>query len=192
MMIGMMLPSVAPVVLLYAAVVRKSLALAQPLAPAAWFAAGYILSWALFSLIATLAQWALESMALLTPVMAMANRKLGGLLLIGVGAYQWLPLKRACLSNCRAPLAFIQRAGGFQSSIRGSIRLGILHGFYCIGCCWAMMCLLFVGGVMNLLWIAALMMFVLIEKLLPAGRLVATLSGGAAIAAGLVLLVAGH
>ena len=192
MMVGMMLPTVAPVLLLYAGVARQSRSHPRPLAPTAWFAAGYALAWTAFSLGATLAQWALESMALLTPMMSIASSRVGGLLLIGVGIYQCLPLKLACLSHCRSPLSFMQRHGGFQTSAGGAIRLGLTHGFYCIGCCWALMCLLFVGGIMNLLWIAALVIFVLTEKLLPAGRLLPLLSGVAAIAAGVAALSAGR
>jgi predicted metal-binding membrane protein len=180
----MMLPSVAPTLLLYAAVARTSRAHPKPLAPVAWFAAGYVLAWCSFSVCATLAQWGLESLAQLTPMMSLASRQWGGAMLIGVGLYQWLPLKQACLSNCRSPLSFIQRAGGFQAGFRGSIRLGLLHGLYCIGCCWALMLLLFVGGVMNLAWIAALMILVLLEKLVRAGPHLAKLLGVAALLGG--------
>jgi predicted metal-binding membrane protein len=145
----------------------------------------------MFSLAATAAQWGLEGIAVLTPMMTIANRQLAGLLLLGIGVYQWLPVKQACLSNCRSPLSFIQKAGGFQQSRRGAIRLGLLHGLYCVGCCWALMLLLFVVGVMNLLWIAALTSFVLIEKLLPAGRHFPQLAGAAAALAGAWLLLIG-
>ena len=100
-------------------------------------------------------------LALLTPMMDSASDRFGGAVLLVAGVYQWLPLKDACLSRCRAPLSFVQQHGGFQQGARGSLRPGLLHGLYCIGCCWALMALLFVGGVMNLLWIAALMMLVL-------------------------------
>ena len=109
-------------------------------------------------------------------------------MLILAGIYQFLPIKSACLSQCRAPLAFVQRHGGFQASARGSLRLGLLHGAYCIGCCWAVMALLFVGGVMNLLWVAALMLFVLLEKLLPGARYFSRVAGCAALAGGVYLI----
>ena len=189
MMVGMMLPSVAPTLLLYAGVARNSRAHPRPLAPVAWFAAGYVLAWCLFSLCATLMQWGLEALAQLTPMLRIESRRLGGAMLIGIGAYQWLPFKQACLSNCRSPLSFIQNAGGFQASVPGSIRLGLLHGLYCIGCCWALMLLLFVVGVMNLLWIAALMIVVLLEKLLPSGPHVTRLLGTAALMAGVGFLL---
>jgi predicted metal-binding membrane protein len=120
--------------------------------------------------------------------MGTASRVFGGALLIVAGIYQWLPIKEACLSQCRAPLSFVQRHGGFQSSVQGSLRLGFLHGMYCIGCCWVLMLLLFVGGVMNLLWIAALMIFVLLEKLLPGGRYFSRAAGLAALAVGIRMI----
>jgi predicted metal-binding membrane protein len=188
MMIGMMTPSVAPMVLIYQQVARQSAARGRAFAPAGWFASGYLLAWTAFSLLASLLQWGLESLALLTPMMASASQVFGGALLIAAGVYQWLPAKQACLAQCRAPLSFIQRHGGFQASARGSVRLGWQHGLYCIGCCWALMTLLFVGGVMNLLWIAVLMLVVLAEKLMPAGRILGRIAGLAAIAAGLWML----
>ena len=188
MMVGMMTPSVAPMVLIYIQVSRRSAERNHAFAPAGYFTAGYLLAWCLFSALAVLAQWALERLAAITPMMVSASRPFGGAVLILAGIYQFLPMKSACLSQCRAPLAFVQRHGGFQASARGSLRLGLLHGTYCIGCCWAVMALLFVGGVMNLLWIAALMVFVLLEKLLPGARLIPPLGGVAALASGLYLV----
>jgi len=177
MMVGMMTPSVAPIVLIYTQVARRSAILGQSFAPAGWFVGGYLLAWTVFAAVATLAQWGLESLALITPMMASVSRRFGGALLIAAGIYQWMPIKDACLSQCRAPLSFVQNHGGFQTSARGSLRLGLLHGMYCIGCCWALMVLLFVGGVMNLLWIAALMIFVLLEKMIPGGRYFSRFAG---------------
>ncbi|MBI3677790.1 MAG: DUF2182 domain-containing protein [Proteobacteria bacterium] len=184
MMIGMMTPSVAPMVLIYTQVARQSGTLGKPFAPAGWFASGYLLAWTLFAALATAAQFSLEQAALLSPAMASTSRYFGGAILLVAGLYQLSPLKNACLSQCRAPLSFVQRHGGFQSTAFGSLRLGALHGFYCIGCCWALMALLFVGGVMNVLWIAAIMIFVLAEKIVPGGRYLSTLAGIAALAAG--------
>jgi predicted metal-binding membrane protein len=189
MMIGMMTPSVAPMVLLYAGIARQASARGTPFAPAGWFASGYLLAWIAFAAAATLAQWWLESRALIAPMMAGTGRVAGGIILILAGVYQWLPVKQACLSECGAPLAFVQRHGGFAASARGSVRLGALHGLYCIGCCWALMALLFVFGVMNLVWIAGLMVYVLLEKLLPHPRVVSRLAGVAAIAAGISMCV---
>ena len=112
---------------------------------------------------------------------------LGGAVLIAAGVYQWLPVKQVCLTQCRAPLSFVQRHGGFQSSARGSLRLGVLHGLYCIGCCWVLMLLLFAFGVMNLLWIAGLMLFVLLEKVVPWPCAVSRVSGTVAVVAGVLM-----
>jgi predicted metal-binding membrane protein len=187
MMIGMMTPSVAPMILLYAQVARRS-AEARPFASALWFAGGYLMAWAGFSLLATVAQWSLEQLTLLSPMMASTSHIFGGLLLIAAGVYQWLPIKYSCLARCRAPLSFVMEHGGFQARAAGSVRLGLQHGLYCIGCCWALMALLFVGGVMNLLWIAALMVFVLLEKLIPGWRYFSRASGLAAVGLGVVYL----
>jgi predicted metal-binding membrane protein len=193
MMIGMMTPSVAPTILLYAALVRQTMARQDAargnvFAPPGWFLAGYLLAWAAFALLATLLQWWLESRALITPMMAGTSDLLGGAILVIAGVYQWLPVKQACLSSCSSPLSFVQRHGGFQASARGSVRLGLLHGFYCIGCCWTLMLLLFAFGVMNLTWIAGLMVYVLLEKVLPWPRAVSLAAGLAAVVAGIALM----
>jgi predicted metal-binding membrane protein len=188
MMIGMMTPTVAPTILLYAAIARQHAA-ANVFAPPGWFLAGYLLAWTLFAAAATLLQWLLEWLAVVTPMMAGTGRVTGGCMLIAAGVYQWLPVKRACLVSCQSPLAFVQRHGGFQDRAGGSARLGLLHGFYCIGCCWALMALLFAFGVMNLAWIGGLMIYVLLEKLLPWPRAVSRVAGGVAIAAGLWLIL---
>jgi predicted metal-binding membrane protein len=190
MMIGMMTPSVAPMILIYARVGRQAANGGQPFAASAWFAAGYLLAWTAFSLVATSAQWALERAALLTPMMESDSNVLGGIVLIAAGLYQWTPIKEACLSYCQAPLTFIMRHGGFRREATGALGLGFRHGFYCIGCCWALMVLLFVGGVMNLFWIAALAILVLAEKAVPFGRHAARLAGIAFIVGGVGLL--GH
>ncbi len=187
MMIGMMTPSVAPVILMYAAIARHHAA-RHSFAPPGWFFAGYLLAWIAFAAGATLLQWLLERGAVVTPMMAGTGRTLGGMMLIAAGVYQWMPLKQACLASCRAPLSFVQRHGGFQPGAMGSIRLGVLHGVYCLGCCWALMLLLFAFGVMNLGWIAGLMIFVLLEKLLPWPRTVSRLSGVGAVAGGLAMV----
>jgi predicted metal-binding membrane protein len=191
MMIGMMLPSAAPMILIYARVARQALAQGKPFAATAWFAAGYLLAWTAFALVATIGQWALESVLLLTPTMASASTALGALVLIAAGLYQWTPLKEVCLSQCQAPFMFIQRHGGFRREAGGSLKLGARHGLYCIGCCWALMGLLFVGGVMNPLWIAAIAILVLFEKIVPAGRRIPRFVGAVLVAAGAWLLIAG-
>ncbi|HKQ44240.1 MAG TPA: DUF2182 domain-containing protein [Rhizomicrobium sp.] len=187
MMAGMMLPSVAPVILLYAQVGRQAQAQHKPFAATGWFVGGYLSAWAGFALLAALLQAALTEAALLTPQMASANDILGGLILIAAGAYQWTPLKDRCLANCRSPLFFLQRHGGFQGHIVSSLSLGLRHGLYCIGCCWALMLLLFVGGVMNIAWIAGLAVLVLLEKVMTDGRAVSRLVGLGLIIAGVTL-----
>ncbi|HEX8643098.1 MAG TPA: DUF2182 domain-containing protein [Allosphingosinicella sp.] len=188
MMIGMMTPSVAPMLLLYARVARSAEQKGQPFAATGWFAFGYFLAWSAFSLLAALAQMLLERAAMMTPAMAIADARIGGALLLAAGAYQWTPAKDACLGRCRSPFQFIQSQGGFRRERRASVRLGLKHGAFCIGCCWALMLLLFLGGVMNLLWIAGLAAIVLAEKLLPGGRLAARISGTAFLVAGALLL----
>jgi predicted metal-binding membrane protein len=189
MMIGMMTPSVAPMILIYARVGRQAEMSGQAFAASAWFAAGYLVAWTGFSLAATFAQWALQRGALLTPMMESASNVLGGVVLIAAGVYQWTPVKEACLSYCQAPLTFIMRHGGFRREATGALALGFRHGLYCIGCCWALMLLLFVGGVMNLLWIAALAVLVLLEKAMPFGKSVSRVAGVAFIAMGAWLLL---
>jgi predicted metal-binding membrane protein len=141
MMIGMMTPSAAPMILIYARVGRQAAMDGKPFAATAWFAGGYLLAWTGFSLGATSAQWALERASLLTPMMASASNILGGVVLIIAGLYQWTPLKEACLSNCQSPLTFILRHGGCRGDPIGALMLGLRHGVYCIGCCWALMAL---------------------------------------------------
>jgi predicted metal-binding membrane protein len=189
MMIGMMTPSVAPTILLYARVGRQAVSAGQPFAACAWFASGYLLSWTAFSLAATLAHWGLERAALLNTMMESATHIFGGFVLIAAGLYQWTPVKDACLSYCQAPLTFVMRHGGFRREATAALLLGVRHGFYCIGCCWALMALLFVGGVMNPLWIAFLAILVLLEKVLPFGRVVARLAGTIFIIGGAWLLL---
>jgi predicted metal-binding membrane protein len=188
MMVGMMLPSVAPMVLIYAGVARHALGQGRPFASTGWFAAGYLLSWTGFSVVATAAQWALEQAALLSPITMATGETLGGIVLIIAGLYQWTPLKDTCLSQCQAPLIFIQRHGGFRRTPRDALWLGAQHGSYCIGCCWALMGLLFVVGIMNVLWIAAIAIFVLLEKIVPAGRYISRIAGTAMIATGVWML----
>ncbi|RUW17122.1 DUF2182 domain-containing protein, partial [Mesorhizobium sp. M4B.F.Ca.ET.013.02.1.1] len=137
MMVGMMTPSVAPMLLLYAGVGRKAAASGRTIASTGWFFSGYLLVWIGFSLAATGAQWLLARLALLDPMMATNSGILGGVILIAAGIYQWTPMKGVCLSQCQAPIAFLTRHGGFRTAALGALRLGIAHGAYCLGCCWA-------------------------------------------------------
>jgi predicted metal-binding membrane protein len=123
--------------------------------------------------------------------MASASNRVGGAVLIAAGLYQWTPLKDVCLAKCRSPFQFILQLGGFRRDALGSVLLGLRHGAYCVGCCWVLMALLFVGGVMNVLWIALLALLVLVEKLVPFGRWIARAAGVAFVAAGAWLLFAG-
>jgi predicted metal-binding membrane protein len=165
MMVGMMLPSAAPMTLLYAGMVRKAERQGTPMAPIAAFVSGYLAMWCLFSVGATLVQWGLHEAAMLSPMMMAKSQVLGAVLLIVAGVYQLTPWKTVCLDHCRSPANFI--AEHWRPGASGAFRLGLHHGAFCLGCCWALMGLLFVGGVMNLLWIAAIAIFVFVEKVLP-------------------------
>jgi len=184
MMVGMMAPSAAPMILMYARIGRQGSIAGRPFAATGWFAAGYALAWIGFSLAATLVQWILERAALLDSRMTSASTTLGAVVLIAAGVYQWTPLKDVCLAQCRTPLGFLMRHGGFRGDVPGCVGLGLRHGAYCVGCCWVLMALLFVVGVMNVLWIALLALLVLVEKLTPWGRWVARAAGVACVAAG--------
>ena len=166
MMIGMMLPSVAPMLLIYAGVLRMS-----PEGPRAALrvypmAAGYLAVWTVFSLLMTLVQRALGE-TVLTPMMTLRSAMAAALLLVVAAAYQLTPIKESCLSSCQSPISFIM--GRMRLDASGAFRLGVEHGLYCVGCCWALMLLLFAGGIMNLWTITALMVVVLLEKLAPFG-----------------------
>ncbi len=188
MMVGMMAPSAAPMILMYARAGRHAETSGAPYASTGWFVAGYFLAWTAFSLVATFVQWALERSLLLDPGMASASRTFGGVVLIAAGAYQWSALKDVCLVQCQTPLSFLMRHGGFRRDAAGCLVLGLRHGAYCVGCCWALMALLFVVGVMNVLWIALLALLVLMEKIASNGRLIARSASIAFIASGAWLL----
>jgi predicted metal-binding membrane protein len=189
MMVGMMTPSAAPIILIYARVGRLGAMQGTPFASTGWFVAGYFLVWSGFSLAATAAQWTLERTSLLDARMAGSNSVLGAIVLIAAGVYQWTSLKERCLRECQAPLTFIQQQGGFRRDARSALLLGLKHGAYCLGCCWILMALLFVGGVMNVLWIAVIAIFILAEKVMPRGWLISRISGLGFIASGGWLLL---
>ena len=187
MMVAMMVPSAAPMILIFARVDRSRTG-GRPFTATTLFALGYVLVWAAFSVAATAMQWGLQNAALLSPMMVATSTILGGALFLAAGVYQWTPLKYACLKHCRSPMAFIMghwRPGGW-----GAFRMGVGHGAFCLGCCGVVMGLLFVGGVMNLAWVAAITVFVVAEKLAPRGEWVARIGGVAMIAAGVYLLTA--
>ena len=182
MMAGMMAPTALPMLLLFAAARagrdQKGLSL-----PTLAFGLGYIAVWTTFSAGATLAQYGLHQAALLSPAMASSSGRLNGAILLAAGAYQLTPWKAKCLAHCRSPLGFLMTQ--WRDGTTGAFQMGFRHGVFCLGCCWAIMCLLFVVGVMNLVWIAMITVFVLIEKVGPAGAFVARLAGAAMILSGI-------
>ena len=168
MMIAMMLPSASPMLLLFALLNRKERSRGRPFVPTGVFAAGYLIVWGLFSVIATLLQWALDGTGLLSSMMVSTNALLGGCLMLAAGAWQLTPIKQACLRHCRSPISSL--SSNWRDGRGGAFLMGVQHGIYCLGCCFFAMGLLFYGGVMNLYWIIGLAVFVLIEKLTPAGH----------------------
>ena len=187
MMFGMMLPSAAPLLLLFARMMRKEKKKGAPYVPTGVFALGYVVMWAAFSAVATGAQWGLEASGLLSGIMVGTSAVLGAALLIAAGVWQLTPLKNACLRHCRSPIGFL--SAHWRPGRTGAFRMGLVHGAFCLGCCWFLMALLFYGGVMNLYWIIGLALYILIEKLLPAGARIAQLTGVFLIAWGAALLI---
>jgi predicted metal-binding membrane protein len=190
MMAGMMLPSAAPALLIYASVIRRSPDGARAPAHAYAFAGGYLVVWSFFSLVATILQRWLAHRLLLSPMMESSSSAFAGALLIVAGIFQLTPWKRTCLNACRSPAEFLVQH--WRPGVGGGYHLGLANGLYCLGCCWALMLLLFVGGVMNLWCIAALTIFVLLEKLAPLGAQGGRLSGALLSAVGLWMFSHGH
>jgi len=186
MMVAMMLPSAAPMILLFAALNRKQRDSGQPYVATSIFALGYLAAWAGFSLVATMLQWGFELTGMLSPLLVGTNVIFCGVLLAAAGAYQLTPIKHACLRHCRSPLAFLGTR--WRRGARGALRMGLEHGAYCVGCCWFLMGLLFFGGVMNLYWIVGLALFVLFEKIIPAGHWLGYATGVALSVWGAALL----
>ena len=176
MMVAMMVPSAAPILLLFATVNRQRQAKQQPYVPTTVFLLGYVLVWCGFAAAATIGNWALHTHAMLSSMMGSStNALLGGALLLAAGVFQWTRLKYVCLTNCRSPLGFIMSE--WRDGVGGALKMGLRHGVFCLGCCWILMALLFVLGVMNLVWIAALAAFVLLEKVAPRGQLLGRAGG---------------
>lgn len=186
MMAAMMLPSAAPIALLHQRVGAHNAAQGAKAPSTSLLILGYVLVWTAFSVLATAAQIALSMTLQLTAEMALVNARWAGAVLIAAGLYQFTSLKQHCLIRCSSPFVFLSHH--YHPGAWGAVRMGLLHGFYCLGCCWAAMALLFVGGVMNLLWVAGLTAFVLIEKLLPRGRAIGRVLGVLTLMAGLYLL----
>jgi predicted metal-binding membrane protein len=189
MMVAMMTPSAMPVIIMYRTVSRMQHKENDRLSSVWLFVLGYLVTWVGFSGVATLAQWGLHGAALLNPMMASVSPLLGGTLLVAAGVYQLTPLKTACLSHCRTPMGFL--LAEWRDGKLGPPVMGMRHGLYCVGCCWLLMALLFVGGVMNLVWVALLAVFVLVEKVAPKPMWVSHISGMVAVGWGL-WLVAGQ
>jgi predicted metal-binding membrane protein len=186
MMMAMMLPSAAPTILLVSALARNR-GIGHGAQAAGLFTLGYVMTWVGFSLVAALLQWGLDSAGVLSDAMAAKSAAVAGSVLIAAGVYQWTPLKQACLRHCRSPLAFLLHH--WRKGAWGAVTNGMHHRFFCLGCCWMLMVLLFIGGLMNLLWIGALALLVLIEKTLPWGGRTSRVTGAALVAWGAVMLV---
>ncbi|MGH6926549.1 MAG: DUF2182 domain-containing protein [Propylenella sp.] len=186
MMVGMMLPSAAPTILLFSALERKRENAGRIGGRTASFVAGYFAIWSLFSIAAAAAQTALSHAGLVSMQMAATSTVLAGAILVGAGLYEFTPLKDRCLTHCRSPLDWIPTH--MRPYRFGAFRMGMEHGAYCVGCCWVLMLILFVGGVMNLVWIALIAALVLAQKLLPRGPIVARLAGVALAGWGIVLI----
>jgi predicted metal-binding membrane protein len=184
MMAAMMLPSVMPMAMTFANLNRRRGEAARTLP----FLAAYVALWTLFSGLATIAQWKLQALGLVSPMIVSMSPVLSGALLLIAGFFQFTPLKTACLRACRSPLGFLMK--DWRDGLIGAWEMGIRHGLQCLGCCWALMALLFVGGAMNILWVAGLAALVAIEKLAPRGEPIAKALGALMIGAGLIRLAA--
>jgi predicted metal-binding membrane protein len=185
MMVGMMVPAATPVILLFAGAQAKRGNRGARLATV-FFGLGYVTVWAGFSGGAALAQWLLHQAAMLSVAMAASNSHLAGGVLVAAGVYQLTPWKGKCLSHCRSPLGFLMT--NWRDGTFGAFQMGLHHGAYCLGCCWALMCVLFVVGVMNLFWVAILTGFVLLEKIGPQGAIIARVGGAALVVLGIVVI----
>jgi predicted metal-binding membrane protein len=186
MMVGMMSAAAAPVLILFSGMQGRHSERGAPFA-VPLFALGYITIWVGFSAFAALAQWALHDGALLSSGMAASSSRLAGAILIAAGAYQLTPAKGACLKQCQSPLGFL--LGNWRDGAKGALQMGLRHGVYCLGCCWALMCVLFAVGVMNLAWVAALTAFILVEKFGRTGATVSRLGGAVMVAFGVLVVV---
>ena len=189
MMVAMMLPSATPMVLMFAKVQRNRREQERPFVATGIFLLGYLVIWTGFSAVAAVMQWVLHAKALLSPMMVSTSPWLGGALLIAAGIFQWTPLKNACLTKCCSPLNFLMT--GWREGKRGAFMMGLKHGVQCAGCCWFLMLLLFVAGVMNVWWIAILTVLVLIEKVARRGLWIGKLAGVGFVAWGAWLAIAG-
>lgn len=175
MMVAMMTPSILPMVAMFTTLNQKRRRRKQSYTPTFIFVAGYLAAWTGFSVLATIAQWPLHATGLLNPMMDSRSYLMSGLILLVAGIYQWTPAKDACLKTCRSPLGFLMTE--WRDGARGALTMGIRHGIYCVGCCWALMIVLFAVGVMNMLWVMLIAAFVLIEKIVPTPGPMRVISG---------------
>ncbi len=187
MMVAMMLPGAAPMILLFAAISRRGHPGVAALRRTAVFGFAYVCVWVLFAAVATGLQWGLTRAMLLSPAITVDSRMVSGALFVAAGIYQLLPIKEACLRHCRAPTEFL--ASHWRTGAAGTLRMGLRHGLLCVGCCWVLMGLLFVGGIMNLLWVATLALVVFIEKAIPRGTLAGRLGAVGLLAWGATVLI---
>ena len=187
MMVAMMTPSASPMILMFAAINRRRTTQRGPVVRTGFFVLGYLLAWTGYSAVAAGAQWVLHGIALVSPMMVSTSPYLGGGLLVAAGVFQWTPLKRRCLVGCRSPMGFIMTE--WREGPMGALSMGLRHGVYCVGCCWVLMALLFVAGVMNLLWVAAIAAFVLAEKVVPGGERVSQVAGVVLVLAGVAMML---
>jgi predicted metal-binding membrane protein len=186
MMPGMMLPSAAPMILTFATINRQKRRRGQPFVPTMVFSSGYLIAWGVFGIFATLADWGSKRAALISPLTGKLTPILGAVVVIAAGIYQLTPLKSVCLTHCRSPFNFV--LNHWRAGITGALRMGVEHGLYCLGCCWSLMALLFAAGIMSPLWMAVITVFLLVEKLFPAGQWIARVNGDAMLGVGVFLL----
>ena len=189
MMVAMMTPSATPMILTFVVIKRQRQPDQASIPGTMIFLLGYLIAWSLFSVGATLVQWGLHSATLLSDEMISVSNLFSGMLLLFAGIYQFTPLKNMCISHCRTPLGFLMNE--WRDGASGALRMGVRHGFYCIGCCWLLMAILFVAGVMNLLWSAVIAGIVIIEKIMPrpSGEWISRVIGLFVIGWGVWLLV---
>ena len=187
MMFAMMLPSITPAVMVFGRVQEKRSVFGRPNVPILAFVAGYLIVWAGFSLIATFANWGLHASGTMTGMMGRVGPLVGGTMLMAAGVFQWTNAKSTCLEHCRSPVGFLTQ--NWREGTAGAVLMGLTHGIYCLGCCWLLMLLLFVFGVMNLTWIAVLALVVLAEKTLPFGRQISRILGAVFLIWGLALVI---
>ena len=189
MMVAMMTPSSTPMILMFNAMNRHRAEHRSPAVRTGLFVLGYLVVWMTYSAAAATIQWLFHGLALVSTLMVSTSPYLGGGLLVIAGVFQWTPLKRACLAECRSPMGFVMTE--WREGPRGALVMGLRYGVYCVGCCWILMALLFVAGVMNLVWVAAIATFVLVEKLSPAGERVGQVAGVILVLAGVALMMRG-